>query len=810
VTGQSDAEWTVEWTSGPATDPRFLRAFTGHGAPVTSVATAVVDGRPVVVAGCKDTAMRIWDLATGELRHELRTGRPDRVSSMTPELLSVATAVVDERAVIVTLHADEDAPVRVWDPQTGRSKGDLHWFVASTTVGGRRVVLTMDHDRTLWMWDPTTAEAVRAVGPVVGLGTPADRLVALTTTEDRSVRVWDLADGSRTGECLDVVNAFLVGDRAFARAGLDGQVPLIWDLGTGHPLSDAETADLESSAARPLNGVSALTRVGNRVVAVTLDHEFEPQLIGSWTAGHHDGDGFVRRQQTAALGAHRVALFAAPDQVLQVWDLTTCPERSDGILHIRTISREEGQWALSSDPAERADLWDLIAGRRGGRISTGNALGVGPRATSRSLLLQGRTVSLAAEKDGTVTVLDSVEGWPSGRSLTGHTDRVCAIDTVPAGEDTLAVTSGLDRTVRMWDLTTRQQRGEPLMGHTGQVWDVATAVVDGRPVAVTAGDDHTVRLWDTTAPGGDRGRTGHTGAVLALATASLDDDPIVVSAGADHTVRLWDPATGRRIAEPLGTEALVMAAATVNGSPVVVTADSDATVHFFDPLTRQDLHPPMPTHHGRVLAMATTSVGGSPVAVTAGSDRAVRVWDLTTGLASGAPLTGHSSRVTALATARLDRGPVAVTGSWDKTVRLWDLTTGRQIGEPLTGHTDWVTSVATLTLDDRTAAITRSRDGALRLWDLTSMTPLSSHALDASGGGSAVTVTTAADGRLMAAIAHDRSVRFLDLTTGGKATTDHRLPLPVHALTAAPQHRLVVAFGTEVAVLRAPTRRQPR
>ena len=58
------------------------------------------------------------------------------------------------------------------------------------------------------------------------------------------------------------------------------------------------------------------------------------------------------------------------------------------------------------------------------------------------------------------------------------------------------------------------------------------------------------------------------------------------------------------------------------------------------------------------------------------------------------------------------------------------------------------------------------------------------------------------DGRLVAAIGHERAVRFLDLTTGRKATADYLLPLPVQALTATPHGCLVVAFGPEVAVLR--------
>ncbi len=90
VPGQPDPEPGLEcdpaWASGSAADPRFLRAFAGHGGPVTAVTTAVVGGRTVAVAGSRDGEMRVWDLTTGSPRHELIAGRTDPVSSMAAEL----------------------------------------------------------------------------------------------------------------------------------------------------------------------------------------------------------------------------------------------------------------------------------------------------------------------------------------------------------------------------------------------------------------------------------------------------------------------------------------------------------------------------------------------------------------------------------------------------------------------------------------------------------------------------------------------------------------------------------------------------
>ncbi|MFE2935891.1 hypothetical protein [Streptomyces sp. NPDC059278] len=46
----------------PATGRRIGPLLPGHTRPVTTVATAVTDGRPVAVTGSDDGTVRLWDL----------------------------------------------------------------------------------------------------------------------------------------------------------------------------------------------------------------------------------------------------------------------------------------------------------------------------------------------------------------------------------------------------------------------------------------------------------------------------------------------------------------------------------------------------------------------------------------------------------------------------------------------------------------------------------------------------------------------------------------------------------------------------
>ncbi|GGV87344.1 hypothetical protein GCM10015535_36890 [Streptomyces gelaticus] len=50
--------------TGPATGRRIGPLLSSRTRPVTTVATAVTDGRPVAVSGSDDGTVRVWDLTT--------------------------------------------------------------------------------------------------------------------------------------------------------------------------------------------------------------------------------------------------------------------------------------------------------------------------------------------------------------------------------------------------------------------------------------------------------------------------------------------------------------------------------------------------------------------------------------------------------------------------------------------------------------------------------------------------------------------------------------------------------------------------
>ena len=97
--------------AAPSTAPDVERQLTGHTDWVVAVATAQVDGRPVVISGGGDQTVRVWDLATGNPVGTPFTGHTDAV-------FAVATAQLDGRPVVISGSATRRCGCGTWPPAT--------------------------------------------------------------------------------------------------------------------------------------------------------------------------------------------------------------------------------------------------------------------------------------------------------------------------------------------------------------------------------------------------------------------------------------------------------------------------------------------------------------------------------------------------------------------------------------------------------------------------------------------------------------------------------------------------------------------
>ena len=230
LTGHTGGVWAMalgKAESGPDVGPVF--ESTADHTRLMGLATAVVDGRPVVVAGGTHGpvsfgghpagAIRMWDLATG---------RPegDPLARQESVAVTVASAVLDGRPVAVSAGGHPDAMLRLWDLDTGEQIGDplgdpvenprYHRGIGVLAVAdadGRVLAVSSVYgDETgphVYIWDLTTGrqigerleghtDRITAAATAIVRGRP----VAITGSCDHTIRLWDMLTAEPIGEPL--------------------------------------------------------------------------------------------------------------------------------------------------------------------------------------------------------------------------------------------------------------------------------------------------------------------------------------------------------------------------------------------------------------------------------------------------------------------------------------------------------------------------------------------------------------------------------------------------------------------------------
>jgi WD40 repeat protein len=148
------------------------RPLSAAGGSTISVATALVDGRPLLVGGSDmgDGALRLWDLAAG-----LPLGAPMAGHHGCVE--AIVTTMVEGRAVAVS--AGFDTTIRSWDLSTGEPAGapmlghtSAVQRLAAATLDGRPVVASVALDGVVHLWDLCSGHLATTIDP----GTGADAL----------------------------------------------------------------------------------------------------------------------------------------------------------------------------------------------------------------------------------------------------------------------------------------------------------------------------------------------------------------------------------------------------------------------------------------------------------------------------------------------------------------------------------------------------------------------------------------------------------------------------------------------------------
>jgi WD40 repeat protein len=323
---------------------------------------------------------------------------------------------------------------------------------------------------------------------------------------------------------------------------------------------------------------------------------------------------------------------------------------------------------------------------------------------------------------------------------------------------------------------------------------------DGNSVACSGGtlsESGFVKVFDARSGAELFAMTGHSGPVRSIAYSPRGQ--YLASAGDDGMAKLWDTNTGKLVRTIAARDSSITSLGAIGFSPdgklLAGALTEAATVRVWDTATGRQVRE-LRGHTGNVTRLAFSPDGGR--LATASEDRMVKVWDLATGREL-LTLVGHMDGVASVAFS--PDGKRLVSAGYDNTVRVWDSGTGL-LCFTLAGHVRAVLDVAyspdgnriaTASLDD-TVKLWRARDGhaavALRtaggITGSLAFSPDGRHVagrrgeevvvLDAATGtelrsfkGHEKQITTVAyapDGKRLASVSVDNTVRVWDVTTG--------------------------------------------
>lgn len=400
---------------------------------VTSLAFSP-DGK-LVAAGGMDDLVRVWDAATGQIKHQLRRHKGEVTSvAFSPDSSRLASSAMDGTAAL-------------WDMVSGALVEHLRGHEAEiyriVFVTPDRVA-TVSYDRTARLWDISDGPYVRTLSMVSrGLDRTAISLDSgrLAVARERTASVFDIKTGATIADLSahdqQVSCVAISPDGARVGTGTAEGAARIWDLGSAQ-------------------------------VKVTLE-------------GHGKGVSAIQFSRNGK----RIATGASEGGV-RLWDAASGARLAELLEHTSHVS----SLAFSNDDRLLASgswdgtltIWDVagatkVHGLRGGQ----------GRVTNVVFSPDGET--LAAAIDAEVKLWDTATGQP-GATLGGYEQSVLAMVFSKDGKTLAALAS--DGYARLWSVP----EGKPIHDYRAPVnggHDVAFSP-DGERLFVAGGEGQ-VFVW---------------------------------------------------------------------------------------------------------------------------------------------------------------------------------------------------------------------------------------------------------------------------------------------------------------------------
>jgi WD40 repeat protein len=559
-----------------------------------------------------------------------------RLGACTPGYYGIVGASLNPDGTRVLTVSEHDTAVRVWDVASGQSiaaipsshKSQIEH--AALSPGGKRILTIARDDHVVRLWDADSGRKVATLrgrpdlsgSPLAAFSPDGSRIV--TASDDRALRVWDTNDGKEIavlrGHQSDVRTAAFSPDGT--RLVTTGEDARIWDIASEEAkvqvIGERAAATLSSDGKRMVTAVASNTArlrdaVSGREIAILRGHQddirivaFSPDGTRLVTVGSrgtaHIWDADDGREITVLHGLRAEPLWnpqrvvanavfspdgtrmlaVAEDNSARVWDAASGRE----IAILRGLpsglySFPDG--AFSPDGTRIVTIADDVAARVWDAASGKEIVALGKRypAGTAEFSPDGKrivTVSAAAAH-----LWDAASGKEIA-VLLGQKDDIGGIRQFSFSPDgtRLLTTHGHFGTVRVWDAADGREVAVLSLGYGGNSRAVFSpdrtriVTVSTNP---TEHDHHAARVWDLSTGREAVVMRGHERDVDSVAFSP--DGTRIVTASKDRTARVWDAGTGREIAVLRGHEGEVTWAGFSPDGSRIVTDSKDGTTRIW-------------------------------------------------------------------------------------------------------------------------------------------------------------------------------------------------------------------------------------
>jgi WD40 repeat protein/ABC-type transport system substrate-binding protein len=529
------------------------------------------DSRLVVTAG-GDGVARIWDVATGQLRSELKGHTAS---------LNDASFSPDGRYAVT---ASDDATAKLWEVASGREvvtmQGHTQTVIRARFSPDGRYVATSSYDFIPIVYEVPTGRAIATLtGHLNGVPqvvfSPDSRFV-LTFSWDATAKLWQLPDGKELvtykGHLKYINNVAFSPDGRYIVTASDDNTAKVWETQSGQEVFTFK------GHSGPVDSV-AFSPDGRYIVSTSQDGTAQvwESLPGKELATFYSDTEPFNSASFSPDG--RYLVVASSDNTAKVWD--TRLRKLAGNLQGHTdwvtsaVFSPDGKSILTGSRDNTARVWEFDSSSGTGKELTEIKGHTGP-VISAAFSPDGRYIVTASD-DQTARLWDS----GSGKQLavfSGHTASLTGTAFSPDGK--YIVTASLDGTARVWDVSTAKEL-TIFKGHTGPVNSAAFSP-DGRYV-LSAGRDETARLWAASTGKEINHYKGHTAAINQVAFSPTGF--YLVTASADGTAKVWEVQSGKEVTTLKGHTGAVNSVAFSNDGNYLVTtgADQTAQVQVFTP-----------------------------------------------------------------------------------------------------------------------------------------------------------------------------------------------------------------------------------